>query len=84
VRMKGVLEYYEPDAETNYPGGWAVNEGEGIYRTTYKLSEDSMKWIEENNPSKVMDVQFTVRPNCYFCEDTKKGYHELVADLKIN
>lgn len=82
--MKGVLEYYEPDAETNYPGGWAVNEGEGVDRTTYRLSDDSMKWILENSPPKRMDVSFTVRPNCHFCEDTKRGYHEVVADLKIN
>ena len=82
--MKGVLKYYEPDAETNYPGGWAVNDEGGKIKTTYKLSEDSMKWIEENNPPKRMDVEFIVRPNCYFCEDTKIGHHELVADLKIN
>ncbi len=79
--MKGVLRYYEPDAETNYPGGWAVNDESSKIRTTFKLSEDSMNWIEKNNPPKVSDVEFIVRPNCYFCEDTKTGHHELVADL---
>ncbi len=78
--MKGVLRYYEPDVETNYPGGWGVNDESSKIRTTFKLSEDSMSWIEENNPPKVLDVEFTVRPNCYFCEDTKTG-HGLVADL---
>ncbi len=79
--MKGVLRYYEPDTETNYPGGWAVHDESGKIKTTYKLSDDSMNWIKENNPEKVLDVEFTVRPNCYFCEDTKTGHHGLVADL---
>jgi hypothetical protein len=81
--MKGELRYYEPDAEINYLGGWAVNEGEGINKVTYKLSDDSMKWILENKPSKLMDVEFTVVPNCYFYEDTKRGTHQLVAELSF-
>jgi hypothetical protein len=41
-----------------------------------------MKWIEENNPPKKIDVEFVVICDCHYDEETNTSRHALVATIK--
>jgi 16S rRNA C967 or C1407 C5-methylase (RsmB/RsmF family) len=51
------------------------------YNNVFSLCEKSMKWIEENNPPKEMEVEFTVFCNCHYDEKTNTATHGLLAKL---
>jgi hypothetical protein len=81
--MKGTLIYFEPDEETGYKGNWAIQiPTEKPYNNTFSLSDESMKWIEENNPPKKIDVDFVVICDCHYDEETNTAKHALVATIK--
>ena len=81
--MKGTLIYFEPDEETGYKGNWAIQiPTEKPYNNTFSLSDESMKWIEENNPPKKIDVDFVVICDCHYDEETNTSRHALVATIK--
>ena len=80
--MKGILKYYEPDEEFNFPGKWVINHMVGTHMRTYRPCGDTMRWIEENNPPKETEVEFSVICDCHYNEDTNTGHHEFVG--KIN
>jgi hypothetical protein len=80
--MRGTLIYFEPDQETGYKGGWIIKiPTKKPYNNVFSLCEDSMKWIEENNPPKEMEVEFTVFCNCHYDEKTNTATHGLLAKL---
>ena len=80
--MKGILKYYEPDEEMGYKGNWVIQiPTEKPYNNTFSISDESMKWIKENNPPKEMDIEFTVFCNCHYDEETNTARHGLLARL---
>jgi hypothetical protein len=81
--MKGTLIYFEPDEETGYKGNWAIQiPTEKPYNNTFSLSDESVKWIKENNPPKKIDVEFVVICDCHYDEETNTARHALVATIK--
>jgi len=80
--MKGTLKYFEPDEETGYKGNWAIQiSTEKLYNNTFSISDESMKWIEETNPPKEMEVEFTVFCDCYYDEKTNTASHGLLEKI---
>lgn len=80
--MKGTLRYFEPVEEIGYKGGWIIQiPTEKPYNNTFSLSDESIKWVEENNPPKEMEVEFTVFCNCHYDEVTNTASHGLHARL---
>ena len=81
--MKGTLIYFEPDEETGYKGNWAIQiPTEKPYNNIFTLSDESVKWIKENNPPKKIDVEFVVICDCHYDEETNTAKHALVATIK--
>ena len=81
--MKGTLIYFEPDEETGYKGNWAIQiPTENPYNNIVSLSDESVKWIKENNPPKKIDVEFVVICDCHYDEETNTAKHALVATIK--
>lgn len=81
--MKGTLTYFEPDEEMGYKGNWVILiPTEKPYNNTFSLSNESMRWVEENNPPKEMDVVFKVVCDCHYDEETNTGSHKFVAMLE--
>lgn len=85
--MKGFLKYHEPYDEDGYKflGGWSIQTTKdwSIDMKTFKLSEDSLNWVLENNPPKFMEIEFDVIPTCHFNESTEISYHKFVAKIKM-
>ena len=80
--MKGTLRYLEPVEEIGYKGGWHIKiQTEKPFNNIFKLCDESMEWIEENNPPKEMDVEFTVFCDCHYDEETNTARHGLLARL---
>lgn len=81
--MKGTLIYFEPDEETGYKGNWVIQiPTEKPYNNIFALSDESVKWIKENNPPKKIDVDFVVICDCHYDEETNTAKHALVATIK--
>jgi hypothetical protein len=81
--MKGTLIYFEPDEETGYKGNWVIQiPTEKPYNNIFSLSDESVKWIKENNPPKKIDVDFVVICDCHYDEETNTAKHALVATIK--
>ena len=81
--MKGTLIYFEPDEETGYKGNWVIQiPTEKPYNNIFTLSDESVKWIKENNPPKKIDVEFVVICDCHYDEETNTAKHALVATIK--
>jgi hypothetical protein len=82
--MTGKLTYLEPAEEVGYIGGWVVKIQNGkSYNNIFKVCEKSLSWIEENNPPKEMEVEFTVFCDCYYNEETNTAIHGLLARLNV-
>ena len=85
MMMKGFLKYHEPYSEDgfNYDGGWSINTTKewDVNSQTFTLSEESLKWIEQNSPPKLLEIDFDVIPVCKYDEKTQKGYHQFVAKI---
>jgi hypothetical protein len=82
--MKGKLIYLEPAEELGYEGGWIIKLNDGkSYNNIFTICDESKEWIEENNPPKEMDVEFTVFCNCYYNEETNTASHGLLARLNV-
>jgi hypothetical protein len=52
------------------------------YNNIFSLSDESVKWIKENNPPKKIDVDFVVICDCHYDEETNTAKHALVATIK--
>ena len=83
--MKGTLKYFEPDQETGYKGNWIIQMDTGNpFNNVFTICDETMRWIEENNPPKEMDVEFTVFCDCYYYEETNTAKHGLLAKINFN
>lgn len=82
--MKGTLRYFEPVEEIGYEGGWIIQiPTEKPYNNTFSICDETMLWIEENNPPKEMEVDFTVFCDCHYYEETNTSKHRLVGKINL-
>jgi hypothetical protein len=82
--MTGKLIYLEPAEELGYEGGWIIKLNDGkSYNNIFTICDESKEWIENNDPSKEMDVDFTVLCDCHYNEETNTAKHKLVARLNV-
>jgi hypothetical protein len=83
--MKGFLIYHEPCEETNYPGGWTIQTTEKWEPNmrTFRLTEESLEWVLNNDLPKLSEIEFGVIANCIYNEETQFGSHEFLAKIKI-
>jgi hypothetical protein len=80
--MKGTLKYFEPDQETGYKGNWVIQMDTGNpFNNVFTICDETMRWIEENNPPKEIYVEFTVFCDCHYYEETNTAKHGLVAKM---
>ena len=80
--MKGTLKYFEPVEEIGYKGGWIIKiPTEKTYNNTFKVCSATMKWIEENDTPKEMEVEFSVFCDCHYDEKTNTASHSLSATI---
>jgi hypothetical protein len=80
--MRGKLKYYDPIDEIGYGGGWFIKLPDMSFNNTFRPCDETIKWIEQNNPPKEIDVEFTVFCDCHYDEETNKATHGLLAKIE--
>ena len=81
--MKGIIRHYWKDPETpNSVEGWSLLPiREKFSSISYRLTEDSLKKIDNLDKETELEVEYELITNCYVTEDGTHVHHGVLANI---
>jgi hypothetical protein len=81
--MKGIIRHYWKDPETpNSVEGWSLLPiREKFSSISYRLTEDSLKKIDNLDKETELEVEYELLTNCYVTEDGEHVHHGVLANI---
>lgn len=81
--MKGIIRHYWKDPETtNSVEGWSLLPiREKFSSISYRLTEDSLKKIDDLDKETELEVEYELLTNCYVTEDGEHVHHGVLANI---
>jgi hypothetical protein len=81
--MKGIIRHYWKDPETpNSVEGWSLLPiREKFSSISYRLTEDSLKKIDNLDKETELEVEYELLTNCYVTGDGEHVHHGVLANI---
>jgi hypothetical protein len=81
--MKGIIRHYWKDPETpNSVEGWSLLPiREKFSSISYRLTENSLKKIDNLDKETELEVEYELLTNCYVTEDGEHVHHGVLANI---